>query len=363
MPGLAARAGVVTGEVAVTLGADGEGMVAGDAVNTAARVQAAAEPGQVLVDGATQRLAGARGRVRRCRGACAEGQGGAGTLVAGDLGAVRRGGRHAAGGWAGGAADRPGRGAAHGPGAVSRGGGAAGAAAGAGVRAGRGGQVAAGLGVPQVHRRAGGDGVVAPGPVPVLRGGGGVLGAGGDRPAAAGHRRGRPCRGRRGQAGRGAGPVSSRTRPSGRMSGCGWAGCSASTFDRGWRGAAGPGGAVRGVAVVLRAAGGGASGGAAGRGRPVRRCRAAGFPGSPGRLGPGPAGLRAGAGPARAGPGPAGVRRRAEPDHADAGPAGCGVDGCAGGRAGAGDAAGGAGEGHRPGPGHPAVRGGDGARR
>ena len=58
VPGLAARAGVVTGEVAVTLGAVGEGMVAGDAVNTAARVQAAAEPGQVLTDGATQRLAG-----------------------------------------------------------------------------------------------------------------------------------------------------------------------------------------------------------------------------------------------------------------------------------------------------------------
>jgi class 3 adenylate cyclase/tetratricopeptide (TPR) repeat protein len=58
VPGLAARAGVVTGEVAVTLGAVGEGMVAGDAVNTASRVQATAEPGWVLVDGATQRLAG-----------------------------------------------------------------------------------------------------------------------------------------------------------------------------------------------------------------------------------------------------------------------------------------------------------------
>jgi class 3 adenylate cyclase len=57
VPGLAARAGVVTGEVAVTLGAVGEGMVAGDAVNTAARVQAAAEAGQVLVDATTQRLA------------------------------------------------------------------------------------------------------------------------------------------------------------------------------------------------------------------------------------------------------------------------------------------------------------------
>jgi class 3 adenylate cyclase/tetratricopeptide (TPR) repeat protein len=57
VPGLAARAGVVTGEVAVTLGAVGEGMVAGDAVNTAARVQATAEPGQVLTDEATHRLA------------------------------------------------------------------------------------------------------------------------------------------------------------------------------------------------------------------------------------------------------------------------------------------------------------------
>ena len=57
VPGLAARAGVVTGEVAVTIGATHEGMVAGDTVNTASRVQAAAEPGQVLTDAATQRLA------------------------------------------------------------------------------------------------------------------------------------------------------------------------------------------------------------------------------------------------------------------------------------------------------------------
>ena len=55
--GLAARAGVVTGSVAVTVGATGEGMVAGDAVNTAARVQAAAEPGVVLVDEGTWRVA------------------------------------------------------------------------------------------------------------------------------------------------------------------------------------------------------------------------------------------------------------------------------------------------------------------
>jgi class 3 adenylate cyclase/tetratricopeptide (TPR) repeat protein len=57
-PGLAMRVGVVTGEVAVTLGATGQGMVAGDAVNTAARVQAKAEPGTVWVDGQTRSLAG-----------------------------------------------------------------------------------------------------------------------------------------------------------------------------------------------------------------------------------------------------------------------------------------------------------------
>jgi class 3 adenylate cyclase/tetratricopeptide (TPR) repeat protein len=57
-PGLAMRVGVVTGEVAVTLGATGQGMVAGDAVNTASRVQAKAEPGAVWVDGQTRSLAG-----------------------------------------------------------------------------------------------------------------------------------------------------------------------------------------------------------------------------------------------------------------------------------------------------------------
>ena len=52
---LHARAGVLTGEAAVTLGAEGEGMVAGDLVNTAARVQSVAPPGGVFVGEATRR--------------------------------------------------------------------------------------------------------------------------------------------------------------------------------------------------------------------------------------------------------------------------------------------------------------------
>src|SRR5580765_4121122 len=52
---LAMRVGVVTGEAAVTVGAEGQGMVAGDLVNTASRIQALAEPGTVLVGEATRR--------------------------------------------------------------------------------------------------------------------------------------------------------------------------------------------------------------------------------------------------------------------------------------------------------------------
>jgi class 3 adenylate cyclase/tetratricopeptide (TPR) repeat protein len=58
-PELALRAGVLTGEAAVNLAAEGEGMVAGDLVNTAARVQAAAAPGTVLVGDATRRATAA----------------------------------------------------------------------------------------------------------------------------------------------------------------------------------------------------------------------------------------------------------------------------------------------------------------
>jgi class 3 adenylate cyclase/tetratricopeptide (TPR) repeat protein len=58
-PDVEARAAVLTGEVAVTLGATDQGMVAGDLVNTASRLQSAAPAGTVLVGDATQRAAAA----------------------------------------------------------------------------------------------------------------------------------------------------------------------------------------------------------------------------------------------------------------------------------------------------------------
>jgi len=54
IPGLQARAGVLTGEAAVNLDAVDEALVAGDLVNTASRVQGEAEPGSVYVGDSTR---------------------------------------------------------------------------------------------------------------------------------------------------------------------------------------------------------------------------------------------------------------------------------------------------------------------
>ena len=54
-PGLRARAGVLTGEAAVMPGDASEGLVVGDLVNTAARIQGEAQPGTVLVGDTTRR--------------------------------------------------------------------------------------------------------------------------------------------------------------------------------------------------------------------------------------------------------------------------------------------------------------------
>ena len=55
---LALRAAVHTGEAVVTIGAAGMGMVAGDLVNTASRLQSVTKPGSVLVGEGTRRAAG-----------------------------------------------------------------------------------------------------------------------------------------------------------------------------------------------------------------------------------------------------------------------------------------------------------------
>jgi class 3 adenylate cyclase/tetratricopeptide (TPR) repeat protein len=55
MPELRVRVGVLTGSAAVDLTAEGEGMVLGDTVNTASRLQSLASPGTVLVDDVTRR--------------------------------------------------------------------------------------------------------------------------------------------------------------------------------------------------------------------------------------------------------------------------------------------------------------------
>jgi class 3 adenylate cyclase/predicted ATPase len=55
LPELRVRAGVLTGSAAVEVGAEAEGMVLGDTVNTASRLQSIAAPGTVLVDDVTRR--------------------------------------------------------------------------------------------------------------------------------------------------------------------------------------------------------------------------------------------------------------------------------------------------------------------
>src|SRR3954470_6199560 len=97
MPSLLVRAGVVTGSAAVDVGTESEGMVLGDTVNTASRLQSLAAPGDVLVDDVTRRASeaaiayedtgehpvkGREGQIRAWRALrVVAGRGGAGRLV------------------------------------------------------------------------------------------------------------------------------------------------------------------------------------------------------------------------------------------------------------------------------------------
>ncbi len=264
VPALAARVGVVTGEVAVTLGAAGQGMAAGDAVNTAARVQAAASPGQVWVDETTHRLAAAAVGFTDCGEHHLKGKSlptrlwAATRVLAGVGGAQRVDGLeapllgrdaelrlvkdlfHAA-------VDRrtPRLVVVSGP---------------AGV-----GKSRLGWEFEKYVDGLVGRGVVAPRPVPVLRRRGGVLGVGADRPAASGYRRGGFRRDRRGQARRRVWRSSCPTRRNasyvavrlGRLLGV--------PVEADPGGIVGPRRVVRGVAVVLRTAGRHRAGGDADR--------------------------------------------------------------------------------------------------
>jgi len=59
IPGLAVRAGVLSGETSVGIGGNETGLVVGDIVNTASRLQSAADPGTVLVGDSTKQLTAA----------------------------------------------------------------------------------------------------------------------------------------------------------------------------------------------------------------------------------------------------------------------------------------------------------------
>ena len=75
---LEVRIGVNTGEALVALEArpeSGEGMVSGDVINTAARLQSAAPPGGVLVGEQTYRSTAARDRLRGSRVGRRQGEG------------------------------------------------------------------------------------------------------------------------------------------------------------------------------------------------------------------------------------------------------------------------------------------------
>ena len=193
VPDLRARAGVLTGEAAVTIGAEGEGMVAGDLVNTASR-----DPGRRRArHGARRRGDAPRdradGRLRGRRQPRAEGQGRPDPALARAPGRLRRS-RHAEVGRARGAVRRPRPRAAPDQGALPRERRREPRAPDLDHRRRRDRQVAAGLGVLQVLRRDRPDHVLAPRPLSLLRRGRHLLGAGGHGADARADRRGRGAR-------------------------------------------------------------------------------------------------------------------------------------------------------------------------
>ena len=188
--GLRARAGVLTGEAAVTVGASGEGMVAGDLVNTASRIQSVAEPGTVYVGESTRRATEPTIVFTEAGSSELKGKEGQVTAVAGASGRLRRA-RDAQVDRSRGTVRRPRRRAAPDQGPLPRLRRRGPCAPRLGDRHRRDRQVAARVGVLQVLRRAAAAHVLASRPLPRLRRRRRVLGARGHGAHALPDRRGR----------------------------------------------------------------------------------------------------------------------------------------------------------------------------
>ena len=190
LPDLRARAAVLTGEAAVTIGAEGEGMVAGDLVNTASRIQSARRAGDRARRRGHPPRDRANGRLRGCRQSRAEGEGRTDAALAC---APRRLGRArlAEVGRARGAVRRPRPRAAPDQGSLPRLRRRGEGAPRLDHRHRRDRQVTARLGVLQVLRRDRPDHVLAPRPLSLLRRGRHLLGARGHGADARPDRRGR----------------------------------------------------------------------------------------------------------------------------------------------------------------------------
>ncbi len=241
----------------------------GDLVNTASRLQGAAQPGTVLVGEATQRAAADAIVFEHAEDQVLKGKTSPGFRLAGRPGRrpARRG---RADGDARGPVRRSRRGAAPAQGPVPRHHTGRPTPAGQRHRPGRDRQVQTGLGVPQVHRRAGRDGLVARRPQPRLRRRDHVLGARRDDPRPGpppGDRRRADHPGRDRRDARG-------TRPGPGRAGLDRAGAPVPPGVRVGRRVAA---AVRGVADLLRAAGRERPGRDGPRGLPSRRQRAPGL--------------------------------------------------------------------------------------
>ena len=175
------RAGVLTGEAAVTLGATNQGMVAGDLVNTASRLQSVAPPGTVLVGEATYQAASDAIAFEPAGEQLLKGKAAPvpGVPRAPGRRPPRRGGPQRA---ARGAVRRARPGAADAQGLPPRDRRRAASAARLDHRPGRHRQEPAGLGIPEVHGRRDRGRLLAPGPLAGLRRGDQLLGARRDGP-------------------------------------------------------------------------------------------------------------------------------------------------------------------------------------